>query len=396
MTPPFLNKLSDCTPARHLTVVVLAVVVACSGNASKESAAGDGREAKALPGALADDARRTAPAGGARSSTDSSGRRSADSAAAIAAVRETAAARRLSHAADSISPYLVFVPYEERVLVAAVRNRQLLVDAGRMDLDVRKDGARLRAFREAAAVLSPIPAGSIFRLHWAQGAEDVVADSFAVYNGRIVMRLFGSAALDSAARGKQAVVALSARADSAMPPVATTCELRSAPDSATLAKLAALTPTERNAQAAARKSTDSAYDARVKVVRDSLELELRTERPPYDRLQRRTKVASSQVRGCFGAARRALVVSLRAGDVEWVRERLVLVPPDGAVTPLHVGDLRFRAHDLLTAFDADGDGVDDLATRATTERAGGTTVLRVDLQKRRADRMAGGFAWEVF
>jgi hypothetical protein len=113
-------------------------------------------------------------------------------------------------------------------------------------------------------------------------------------------------------------------------------------------------------------------------------------------LQRRAKATSSQVRGCFGVARRALVVSVRAGDAEWVRERLVLISPDGAAIPLHVNDLRFRAHDLLTAFDADGDGVDDLATRATTERAGGTTVLRIDPQKRRADRMAGGFAWEVF
>ena len=102
------------------------------------------------------------------------------------------------------------------------------------------------------------------------------------------------------------------------------------------------------------------------------------------------------MRGCFGVARRALVVSLRAGDAEWVRERMVLVAPNGAVTPLRVSDLRFRAHDLLVAFDADGDGVDDLATRATTERAGGTTVLRVDLGNKRAERLAGGFAWEVF
>jgi hypothetical protein len=40
--------------------------------------------------------------------------------------------------------------------------------------------------------------------------------------------------------------------------------------------------------------------------------------------------------------------------------------------------------------------VDDLATRATTERAGGTSVLRLDLAKRRAERVAAGFAWEQF
>lgn len=335
-------------------------------------------------------------AGAHRSATDSAARQSADSAAAMAAVRDTAAARRLSPAADSMAPYLVFAPTEERVFVAAVRNKQWLLDVGRMDMDVRKDSAKARVFREAANVLSPVPLRAVFRLQWAKGAEDVLADSFAVYNGRIVLRLFGSLALDSAARGRNALAALAVRADRALAPTAAACELRLDPDGASLAADAARTPAERKAEAAARKAADSVYDARVLEVRDSLETELRKERAPYERLQRRTKVAATHVRGCFGAARRALMVSVRAGDAEWVRERLVLVAETGAVTPLRVSDLRFRAHDLLTAFDADGDGVDDLATRATTERAGGTTVLRVDLQKKRADRLAGGFAWEVF
>jgi hypothetical protein len=58
-----------------------------------------------------------------------------------------------------------------------------------------------------------------------------------------------------------------------------------------------------------------------------------------------------------------------------------------------VDDGRFRAHELLTAFDADG--VDALGVRGTTQRAGGTAILRIDLAKRRADRLAAGFAWEV-
>jgi hypothetical protein len=37
-----------------------------------------------------------------------------------------------------------------------------------------------------------------------------------------------------------------------------------------------------------------------------------------------------------------------------------------------------------------------LAARGTTQRAGGTAILRIDLAKRRADRLAAGFAWEVF
>jgi hypothetical protein len=350
VTPPFLNKLSDCASPRHLLVAALAVAAACGGSTGKTST---GKPAS-KPG------------------TEQSAQQLAtDSAKAMAAVRDTATEHKLSPAADSLAPYLVFIPHEERVLVAASRNKQMLLDVGRMDVDVRKDTTKQRLFREAARVISPIPEKAVFRLAWAGGSEDVVADSFAVYNGRIVMRLFGSAALDTAARGKATVVALATRADSAMAPVTASCEVRTGPDSDELA-------------------------ARVAFVRDSLEKELRKEQPAYERLQRRMKFASSSVRGCFGTARRALVASLRAGDAEWVRERLVLIAPDGSLTVLRVNDLRFRAHDLITAFDADGDGVDDLATRASTERAGGTSVLRLDLAKKRAERVAAGFAWEQF
>ena len=314
----------------------------------------------------------------------------------MAAARDTATAHRLSPSADSVTPYLVFAPTAERQFVAAVRNSLWLLDVGRMDLDVRKDSAKARAFREAAPLLSPVVPRTVFRLWWAKGAEDVVVDSFSVYNGRIVMRVFGSAALDSAARTKGSPTAFAVRANSAAPPVATVCELRMEPDSMLKEAQAALTPAERRVQAAMQKSVDSTYDARVAFVRDSLDAELRANPPPYERLQRRMKTMSSQVRGCFGTARRALVVSVRAGDAEWVRERLVLIAPDGSVTPLHVDDLRFRAHDLLTALDADGDGVDDLAVKGTTHRAGGTAILRVDLTAKRAERLAAGFVWEVF
>jgi len=381
VTRRFLNKLGDCAPARHhlagraTLVVLLAVAITATGCDGGASGARAGTDSASV-------------------SKDSAARHSADSAAAMAAARDTATAHRLSPSADSIAPFLVFAPTGERQFVAAVRNSQWLLDVGRMDVDVRKDSAKARAFREAARVLSSVEPRAVFRLWWANGAEDVVVDSFAVYNGRIVMRVLGSAALDSAARAKGVPTAFAVRADSAAAPVATACELRIAPDSVSQAAHAALTPAERRAQAAAQKSADSAYAARVAFVRDSLDAELRAAPPPYERLQRRMKTSWSQVRGCFGTARRALVVSVRAGDAEWVRERLVLIAPDGALTPLRVDDLRFRAHDLLTAFDADGDGVDDLAVKGTTHRAGGTTILRVDLAKKRAERLAAGFVWE--
>ncbi len=381
--PRLPNKLGICALRRHLGAVACALVLASTVACDRASKPAN---------APAAEASRAAKSG----ALDSAARQSADSAVAMAAVRDTASARRLSPAADSIAPYLVFVPTEERTLVAAVRNKVWLLDVGRMDFDVRKDNAKTRAFREAARVLSPVPPRTAFRLHWANGAEDVVADSFAVYNGRIVMRVIGSLALDSAARGKGTFVAFATRADSATPAAVTNCDLRIEPDSAAKAALAALTPAERKAQAAARKLVDSTYDALVMHVRDSLEAILRIDRPPYERLQRKTKAISSQVRGCFGPARRALIVSVRAGDAEWVRERLVLIAPDGTVTALRIDDLRLHAHELLTAFDADGDGVDDLAVKGSTTRAGGTAILRVDLAKKRAERMAAGFSWEVF
>ncbi len=314
----------------------------------------------------------------------------------MAAAHDTTGQRHLSPGADSLAPFLVFAPTEQRAFVAAVRNKQWLLDIGRIDLDIRKDSAKMRLFRDASAALSPVAPRTRFRLASAHGAEDVVVDSFAVYNGRIVLRVLGSPALDSVARRASNAVAFAVRADSALPAVATTCELRLEPDSAAKAAAAALTPAERRAQAALRRSADSAYDARIAFVRDSLEAVLRAERPPYERLQKRVNVASSQLRGCFGPARRALVVSARAGDAEWVRERVVLVAPNGPVMALKVDDLRFRAHDLLAAFDADGDGVDDLAVKGLTQRAGGTSVLRVDLAKKSAERLAAGFVWEVF
>ena len=112
------------------------------------------------------------------------------------------------------------------------------------------------------------------------------------------------------------------------------------------------------------------------------------------RLQKKLAVASSQVAGCFGTGRVALLVSVRAGNVEWVREKLVIVDTLGKATPVRISDYRFRAHELLLAVDANGDGIDDLATKAVTEHAGATTLLALDLKARKASRFAAGFAWE--
>jgi hypothetical protein len=276
---------------------------------------------------------------------------------------------RLSALADTIGTYLVFAPLGETSFTVSSRNRKSFVDIGRVDTEVRRDSARSAAFREAVTKRSTVPPGSHFRVHGSWGAEDVTGVAVDTWNGRIVLRLSGSPRMDTLARSKTPMIAAAFLTDTAAPPVADSCD-RSTPLSAEL-------------------------QARLAQLRDSLSQELRAgPQPPYERLRRSTGLTSSQVTGCFGPARVALVVSLKAGNVEWVRERVVIVDTLGRPTPLRVSDYRFRAHEFLAAFDADGDGIDDLATRATTQRAGGTTVLRLDLKAKRLTRLTAGFAWE--
>jgi hypothetical protein len=106
-----------------------------------------------------------------------------------------------------------------------------------------------------------------------------------------------------------------------------------------------------------------------------------------------------------------MFVTLYAGDYEWVRERALAFDSLGRVRTLSVRDLRFKAHETLGAFDADGDGDDDLAARGRVTRAGALVVLRLveapapgppasagspppNVPASRLERAAAGFAWE--
>lgn len=279
-------------------------------------------------------------------------------------------AATLSPLADSIANFLVFAPVGSEWFTAAVRNHKLLLDVGRVDTEVRRDSARADAYREAVAKRSTVPLGATMRVRGPWGAEDATTAAVEVWNGRIALRLKGSEALDSLVRVSPALVVSAQRTDKPEPPVADSCDRKSllAPE----------------------------LTARLAVIRDSVETALRAgPPPPYERLRRAITVKSSQVRGCFGGARRvALLVSLRAAGAEWSRERIVLVDTLGHAASVRLNDYRFRAHDLLAAFDANGDGVDDFVTRALAQRAGGTTILMLDVKARRATRLSAGFVWE--
>lgn len=282
---------------------------------------------------------------------------------------------------DSVRPYLVFVPTGESWFVAASRGKRMLLDIGRVDLEVRKDSAVATAYRAAVAAASPVKVGTSFTLRAPWGVEEVRATAVDTWNGRIVLVLAGSATMDSAARGRAPVTASAYRAMSRLPvaPVAP----------------APAVPPMRGDSACVRAPLTGPLADRVRVLRDSLERALRAAGPaPYERLTRRMTAHSSRVTGCFDTGRVLLAVSLRANGAEWTRERVVMVDSAGRATPLAVDDLRFKAHDLLHAVDVDGDGVDDVAAIGRTHRAGGTTLLRYDRERKRLVRLAAGFVWE--
>lgn len=275
----------------------------------------------------------------------------------------------LSPLADSISEKLVFVPRGQVWFTAAARGKRMLVDIGRVDTDVRKDSTRARAYLEAVSRLSPIPIGTRFRLAGPWGADSAVLTDFATWNGRIVGVLNAGSRVDSLAKVVDPLPASALRTDSTIAVAHDTCK---------------------------RDSLPADLLERAGIVRDSIEQELlANSNPPYERLRNSERVSSSRIIGCYGKiGHLLLIVSMRAGNTEFVVERYAIVDDSGYVTPLKGSDFRFPAHDGVYALDADRDGVDDVATRALGEFMGGLTILRVDTARKRLDRLTSGFAWE--
>lgn len=275
----------------------------------------------------------------------------------------------LSPLEDSIAQRLVFVPLVQDWFTTAARLKHLYVDLGRLDIDLRKDPARLAAFQRAVLARSPFPVGTRFRIRGPWGAEDATLRAFDSYNGRIVATLAGATRGDSLASVTDPLVAAAQR-------LPTGLQLPEPPD------------------AGCNRSADPAFAARLAQVAQSVEDSLRTDvdQPLYPRLKASLKARRSVTTGCFGAARGVAIVTLYAGDYEWVRERVLLVG-ETTVNRASIHDLRFRAHEVLHALDANGDGIDDLAARAWTPGGGGTVILTLS-DGSRFERLASGFAWE--
>lgn len=276
---------------------------------------------------------------------------------------------RLSPLADSIGQSMTFLATFQRAFVAAGRAKHLLVDIGRLNTKVATPEQR-RAFAEAAAALAPLRPGDRLRLHGPWGSDDALVTGYDQWNGRIVATLEVAPRVDSLARGKAPLVALAIRADSAEPAMVDSC---------------------------ARDSVSGPLALRVSVLRDSLAGAAGADTATFPaRLAASRRVAVGQVVGCFGAGRVVLFATTIGGAYEHVREHAVLVDTAGTALPLRVSDLRFKAHEPIRAFDADGDGVDDIAAVGHAERTGGTVILRLDPGKRRLDYIMSGFAWESY
>jgi len=301
----------------------------------------------------------------------------------------------LTDAEQRIADGVVFAPrVTERFLVAS-RKKRLLVDIGRVDIP-KLDAEQLATLRRVSARTGPLSSVTHLKVRGSWGEETDSIVGYDVWNGRAVAVLAASPGTDSLLKANASLVGVATRAtgtDSTTvqppapvkPPVAATVKQAGAAASA-----AAPPPI------CVRDSLVPLMQVRVTAVRDSL---LRwvsdSLRSPFIRFAKATTVRGEAVLGCFGSWRAIVVVNSRTPGFEWNEERTLLVAPDGKVQTARLRDLRLRAHESLLAFDADGDGVDELSARGLATRMGAQSIMKLDPTTRRFARFASGFAWET-
>jgi hypothetical protein len=273
---------------------------------------------------------------------------------------------------------IVFAPKTaERFLVAA-RNKRLLLDLGRVDLEVKQSPEILALVRRVSARIGPLARTSRVRVYGTWGEETDSIVGYDVWNGRAVAVLGVSARTDSLLRRSAPLVGVATRAGTD-----------------TAAASASPVPSPVGG-ACVRDSIPPVLQGRVALVRDSLVRWVTDSlKPVFPRLQKATAVRGDATTGCFGSWRAVVIVTSRTPSLEWNEERALLVAPNGTVAAARLRDLRLRAHESLMSFDADGDGVDELAARGLATRMGAQSVLKLDPATRRFSRFASGFAWET-
>jgi hypothetical protein len=293
----------------------------------------------------------------------------------------------LTEAEQRIADGIVFAPRVTEHFLVASRNKRLLVDVGRVDI-AKLDPEQLATLRRVSKLTGPLANVSYLRVWGSWGEETDSIVGYDVWNGRTVAVLATVPRTDSLLRKSVPLIGVATRApskDSAEVP-APVVRADSAPPS-----VAAVL-----ASVCVRDSLAPLMQARVTVVRDSLVRWVTDSlRSPFTRFAKTTTVRGEAALGCFGPWRAVVVVTSRTPSFEWNEERALLVAPDGKVQTARLRDLRLHAHESLAAFDADGDGIDELSTRGLATRMGAQSVLKLDPTSRRFSRFASGFAWET-
>jgi hypothetical protein len=306
----------------------------------------------------------------------------------------------LSPLADSISNGLVFVPRDRSWFPVASRGKHMLVDIGRIDIKLKSDSASRAAYQEAVAQLSPLPLGTVVRLRGPYSVDEQARiTGFDTWNGRIVARLSVSHLLDSLARAEDMLPATATRIDTSTAHTSSTPSDTTQRATGTTVTVATAHPDSAAflpvPMTCTHDTLPTDMTTRAIAVRDSLVRFLTdSAKPPYDRQVATAKIQSWWVPGCFGIGRALIIANKRTPDMDFAVERVALLDSTGKTVPMKVVDLRFHAHDPLYVFDADGDGIDDLAARGHGDRSGGLTIMRLDVATRRFVRLVSGFAWE--
>ena len=305
--------------------------------------------------------------------------------------------RPLSPVADSIANRLVFVPTDRNWFPVASRGRHMVVDIGRVDLTLKSDSVSRAGFLEAVTRLSPLPSGAVLRLRAPYEIdEQAKVVGFDVWHGRIVAKLSVSHLLDSLARAEDMLPATAIRIDTAARPRGSDTTQHATTTVPTVGTHTdTISPAPPPPSVCVRDTLPTDLTTRAIAVRDSLVRFLTdSEKPPYERQLATATIQSWWVPGCFGIGRALIIANKHTPEMDFSVERVALLDSTGKTVPVKFFDLRFHAHDPMYVFDADGDGIDDLAARGHGDRSGGLTIMRLDLATRRFVRLVSGFAWE--
>ena len=119
--------------------------------------------------------------------------------------------RPLSEAEQRVADGIVFAPSTIERFVVAARNKRLLLDLGRVDLETKQDAQQLALVRRVAARVGPLSRVTHVRVRGRWGEEVDSIAGYDVWNGRVVAVLTPSATADSLLKKNAPLVGVATR-----------------------------------------------------------------------------------------------------------------------------------------------------------------------------------------